>query len=54
MFAPMHRKDQRRWAGVYLRGLILDRRRKSIEPMAARRTDSGEQCLEGFVNQSRG
>ena len=25
-----------RWAGVYLRGLIQDSRRKSIEPMARR------------------
>ena len=48
----MRRKDQRRWGGVYLRGLMLDGKRKSIEPMAARLDDGDEQCLQQFVNQS--
>jgi SRSO17 transposase len=52
MFEPMARKDQRRWGEVYLRGLMLDGRRKSIEPMAARLEDGDEQCLQQFVNQS--
>jgi SRSO17 transposase len=52
MFAPMARKDQRRWGEVYLRGLMLDGTRKSIEPMAARLADGDEQCLQQFVNQS--
>lgn len=52
MFEPMRRKDQRRWGGVYLRGLMLDGKRKSIEPMAARVEDGDEQCLQQFVNQS--
>jgi SRSO17 transposase len=52
MFEPMVRKDQRRWGEVYLRGLMLDGRRKSIEPMAARLEDGDEQCLQQFVNQS--
>jgi SRSO17 transposase len=52
MFEPMARKDQRRWGCVYLRGLMLDGRRKSIEPMAARLEDGDEQCLQQFVNQS--
>lgn len=52
MFAPMKRKDQRRWGGVYLRGLMLEGRRKSIEPMAERLPDGDEQCLQQFVNQS--
>lgn len=52
MFSPMLRKDQRRWGGVYLRGLMLDGKRKSIEPMAARLEDGDEQCLQQFVNQS--
>jgi SRSO17 transposase len=46
------RSEQRRWAGVYLRGLMLEGRRKSIEPMAARLEDGDEQCLQQFVNQS--
>jgi SRSO17 transposase len=52
MFESMARKDQRRWGGVYLRGLMLDGKRKSIEPMAARLEDGDEQCLQQFVNQS--
>ncbi|MBM3148154.1 MAG: transposase [Actinobacteria bacterium] len=35
MFGSLPRCDQRRWAETYLRGLMLDGRRKSIEPLAA-------------------
>jgi SRSO17 transposase len=52
MFESLARKDQRRWGEVYLRGLMLDGKRKSIEPMAARLGDGDEQCLQQFVNQS--
>jgi SRSO17 transposase len=52
VFDSMRRKDQRRWGEVYLRGLMLDGKRKSIEPMAARLSDGDEQCLQQFVNQS--
>ena len=48
-----------RWAGVYLRGLLLDGGRKSIEPLSRRTTRSDgltsldpEQALQQFVNQS--
>lgn len=46
------RREQRRWSGAYLRGLMLDGKRKSIEPMAARLPDGDEQGLQQFVNQS--
>src|SRR3954453_15302823 len=49
---PRAPRDQRRWGGVYVRGLMLDGKRKSIEPMAARLEDGDEQCLQQFVNQS--
>lgn len=52
MFESMRRKDQRAWGEVYLRGLMLDGKRKSIEPMAERLADGDEQCLQQFVNQS--
>jgi len=42
MFESMARKDQRRWGEVYLRGLMLDGKRKSIEPVAARHGDGDE------------
>ncbi|MFH0915171.1 MAG: IS701 family transposase [bacterium] len=51
-FGSLARSDQRRWGEVYLRGLMLDGRRKSIEPMAARLADGDEQCLQQFLNQS--
>jgi SRSO17 transposase len=60
VFASIPRKDQRRWGQRYLRGLLLDGKRKSIQPMAARlaRGDPDadayalEQALQQFVNQS--
>ena len=52
VLAPLPRSDQRRWGETYLRGLMLDGRRKSIEPMAARLADGDEQALQQFVNQS--
>jgi SRSO17 transposase len=60
LFESIPRKDQRRWGQSYLRGLLLDGKRKSIEPMAARLTkgdpqadaDALEQALQQFVNQS--
>jgi SRSO17 transposase len=60
LFASIPRKDQRRWGQTYLRGLLLDGKRKSIEPMATRlaRGDPDadayvlEQALQQFVNQS--
>jgi SRSO17 transposase len=60
LFQPIPRKDQRRWGQSYLRGLLLDGKRKSIQPMAARlaRGDPDadayalEQALQQFVNQS--
>ena len=60
IFQSIPRKDQRRWGQSYLRGLLLDGKRKSIEPMATRlaRGDPEadayalEQALQQFVNQS--
>ncbi|MFE1409180.1 IS701 family transposase [Streptomyces sp. NPDC058770] len=53
MFEPFGRADQRRWGGVYLRGLLLDGRRKSVEPMAARLgKDGNRQALAHFITTS--
>ena len=49
---------RRGWAEVYLRGLLLDGHRKSIEPLAQRlrvidgRARDYEQALQQFINQS--
>jgi SRSO17 transposase len=53
VFEPFARADQRRWGGVYLRGLLLDGRRKSVEPMAARLGEDGNrQALAHFITSS--
>jgi SRSO17 transposase len=60
LFASIPRKDQRRWGQSYLRGLLLDGKRKSIQPMATRLAkgdpqadaDALEQALQQFCNQS--
>ena len=64
-YAELFRDDfrheaQRSWSGVYLRGLLQDGERKSIEPMVGRvplpaellATRDPEQALQQFVNQS--
>jgi SRSO17 transposase len=48
----MGRKDRQRHAEAYVRGLLLDGERKSIEPMARRLPDGNIQALQQFVNQS--
>ena len=45
VFASIPRKDSRAWGNCYLRGLMLDGRRKSIQPMAERLPDGGAQAL---------
>jgi hypothetical protein len=52
VFTSIPRKDQRAKTDCYLRGLMLDGRRKSIQAMASRLTDGNEQNLQQFVNQS--
>ena len=51
VFSSLERKDRRATAGLYVRGLMLDGRRKSMQPMAARlRVD--HQRLQQFVTSS--
>ena len=49
--AGLGRSERRRWAGVYVRGLLLDGERKSVEPMATRLGES-DQDLHHFVGHS--
>jgi hypothetical protein len=49
---PMGRKERRQHAQEYIRGLLMDGERKSIEPMANRLLDGDVQALQQFVNQS--
>jgi SRSO17 transposase len=52
VFSSVPRKDQRAKGDGYLRGLMMDGRRKSIQAMASRLPDGNEQNLQQFVNQS--
>jgi SRSO17 transposase len=49
IFESLPRKDQRARGQCYLRGLMLDGRRKSIQPMAARLGEVHYQALHHFV-----
>jgi len=51
MFAPLNRSDQRNKGATYVRGLLLDGRRKSMQPMADR-LGVDEQGLQQFVTSS--
>src|SRR3954449_10469575 len=51
VFAPLSRSDQRVKGQTYLRGLLLDGRRKSMQPMAAR-LGVDHQGLQQFVSSS--
>ena len=48
----MGRKERRHHAEEYIRGLLMDGERKSIEPMADGLPDGDVQALQQFVNQS--
>src|SRR5271170_1799506 len=54
----MDNPRRRRWCDAYLRGVLLDGQRKSVEPMAARLkvieqgNEDYEQALQQFLNQS--
>jgi len=48
----MGRKERKQHAQEYIRGLLMDGERKSIEPMADRLPGGDVQALQQFVNQS--
>src|ERR687895_825141 len=50
--ARLRRAEQRRWAPLYLKGLLLPGERKSVEPMAARVAPGDVQQLHHFVSAS--
>jgi SRSO17 transposase len=48
----MGRKERGQHAKEYVRGLLMDGERKSIEPMANRLPEGNVQALQQFINQS--
>ena len=53
VFELFARNDRCRWGQVYLRGLLTDGKRKSVEPMAARLGEDGNRRgLAHFITTS--
>src|SRR5258708_7029042 len=52
LLEPVGRSERRHWGSVYVRGLLLNGERKSVEPMAKRLPDGNEQAMQQFVGQS--
>jgi SRSO17 transposase len=50
--AALSREAQRRWAAVYLKGLLLPGERKSVEPLAARVAPDDAEQLHHFIGGS--
>jgi SRSO17 transposase len=49
VFSSLRRKGWQERSHTYLTGLMLDGRRKSVEPMAARLNESNDQSLQHFL-----
>jgi len=52
LLEPQGRREQRHWSSVYVRGLLLDGERKSIEPLAARLPEGNVQAMQQLIGQS--
>jgi SRSO17 transposase len=50
--ASLSREAQRRWAPVYIKGLLLPGERKSVEPLAARVAPGSTEQLHHFIGGS--
>ena len=52
LLEPLGRSERKHWSEVYVRGLLLDGERKSIEPLADRVGDGNVQAMQQLVGQS--
>src|SRR5919198_973 len=52
VYAPLRRCDQRAKARCYTRGLLIEGRRKSMQPMAERLGEVDDQGLQQFISDS--
>jgi len=52
LLEPLGRRERRHWGSVYVRGLMLEGERKSIEPMAARLPEGNVQAMQQLIGQS--
>lgn len=52
LMEPVGRSERRHWGSVYVRGLLLDGERKSVEPLASRLPEGNVQAMQQFIGQS--
>ena len=52
LLEPVGRSERRHWGEVYVRSLLLDGERKSIEPLATRLPEGNVQAMQQFIGQS--
>jgi SRSO17 transposase len=52
LLEPLGRRERRQWGSVYVRGLLLDGERKSIERLAARLPEGNVQAMQQLIGQS--
>ena len=52
LLEPVGRSERRHWGAVYVRGLLLNGERKSVEPMASRLPDGNIQAMQQFIHRT--
>src|SRR6266852_2546039 len=52
LLEPVGRSERRHWGEVYVRSLLLDGERKSIEPLATRLPEGNVQAMQQFIGHS--
>src|SRR5712692_5513154 len=52
LLEPVGRSERRHWGEVYVRSLLLDGERKSVEPLATRLPEGNVQAMQQFIGQS--
>src|SRR5665811_1907338 len=52
LLEPVGRSERRHWGAVYVRSLLLNGERKSIEPLAQRLPEGNVQAMQQFIGQS--
>ena len=52
LLEPVGRSERRQWGAAYVRSLLLNGERKSIEPLATRLPEGNVQAMQQFIGQS--
>src|ERR1700687_5607726 len=52
LLGPVGGRGRRHWGELYARSLLLDGKRKSIEPLATRLPEGNVQAMQQFIGQS--